>query len=385
MQLENWGGQTVLMDAYHQWARRPDDERFASLDDLYAATLERANYSQPDLVSNDQMIVQARRFAEPDPHATDLPSLYGHTLDVGVLGRQMDVSHWSFGQMCSRAKVPAKWVRHNTHPTIAEQALNFGLLTQQAKDDMLVLSYQDEDMESPMMRAVTSPSYGRIYDHSVIERVQRVTENGGWQVPGASYAAQNPLRATTLYASDRDCFIFLVDPTRPIEVTTPDGRINTLFRGFMAWNSEVGHTSFGVMTFLYNVVCDNRIVWDVHDVKELRIRHTSGAPERFEREGARLLQKYAEASDQGAVASIEAAMKTRVGSNEEKVTAFLRRNKFTANESKNIIAKAREEEGSWSTAWDLVQGGTAVARGIKHQDARVQFERRVSGLLGRVQ
>jgi len=42
---------------------------------------------------------------------------------------------------------------------------------------------------------------------------------------------------------------------------------------------------------------------------------------------------------------------------------------------------ARIEEGGARTVWQLVQGGTALARSIPHADERVSFENRVSGLL----
>jgi hypothetical protein len=39
------------------------------------------------------------------------------------------------------------------------------------------------------------------------------------------------------------------------------------------------------------------------------------------------------------------------------------------------------EEGDARTVWQLVNGGTALARSIPHADTRVAFERRVSSLL----
>jgi hypothetical protein len=35
------------------------------------------------------------------------------------------------------------------------------------------------------------------------------------------------------------------------------------------------------MTFLYDFVCDNRMVCGAREVKEISIRHTKNAPERF--------------------------------------------------------------------------------------------------------
>ncbi len=72
------------------------------------------------------------------------------------------------------------------------------------------------------------------------------------------------------------------------------------------------------------------------------------------------------------------------GNTESDVTAFLRRNSFNLSEANRIVAKAKEEEGAANSIWDLVQGGTALARGIEHTDSRVAFERRASNLLKRV-
>src|SRR5205823_289606 len=62
------------------------------------------------------------------------------------------------------------------------------------------------------LRALTSVSYGRIWDAAVVDQVIRVNGSGRWQVPAASYSDRDPTRASTLYASDRDVFMFLVDP-----------------------------------------------------------------------------------------------------------------------------------------------------------------------------
>ena len=55
---------------------------------------------------------------------------------------------------------------------------------------------------------------------------------------------------TTLYASDRDVFLFLVDDMNPIEAgTLPDGSPDLFFRGFYCWNSEVGAKTLGIASF----------------------------------------------------------------------------------------------------------------------------------------
>jgi hypothetical protein len=236
-----------------------------------------------------------------------------------------------------------------------------------------------------VFRCMTGTGYGRIYDHAVAKSVMAVNEDGRWKVPAATYATANPRRATTIYASDRDIFIFLVDPDNPIEVPRPDGgEPELLFRGFYVWNSEVGSKTFGIAWFLYRFVCDNRMIWGMQDFHELRIRHTSGGPERFLREGKPLLEKYAGASTKEQTDVFRRAMVKEVGKDDDAATDWLRRNSFNLKEAQRIVAKAKEEEGKARTVWDLVQGGTALARGIGNADVRLELETKASNLLKRV-
>ena len=68
-----------------------------------------------------------------------------------------------------------------------------------------------------------------------------------------------------------------------------------LYRGFYTRNSEVGTASFGLCAFVYKVICDKRVIWDASDGREIRIRHTGGAPKRFSEEGKVVLERYATA------------------------------------------------------------------------------------------
>ena len=87
---------------------------------------------------------------------------------------------------------------------------------------------------------------------------------------------------TTLYASDRDVFVFLCDDANPIEAgRLPDGSPDLYFRGFYCWNSEVGSRSLGIASFYLRAVCANRNLWGVEQFEELTIRHSKYAASRF--------------------------------------------------------------------------------------------------------
>lgn len=355
-----------LMTASDQWATRPDDQRFASLADLKAAVLARKGESWT-----------ATPQTGPGANLMVHPSESGLQVNIydPARGSRVDLAptHWAFGQLAQYAKAPASYLR-GLPQELAAINLQWGLEHAPLRDDSLVLAQSNG---TNILRAMTSTSYGRIWDHQVVEAVERVNPDGRWQIPAATYATTNPKRATTLYASDRDVFIFLVDPQNVIEVGG-----EKLFRGFYTWNSEVGSAVFGLTTFLYRYVCDNRIIWGATDVKELRIRHTGGAPERFRYEGAQYLRRYAEESTEKLVQGVKAAQETKIPTAKaQSVAEWLQARGFTKAEAKASVDAAVAEEGQARSVWDIVNGITAYARSISHTDARVTLETKAGKLM----
>jgi hypothetical protein len=365
--------QSVITRASREWWTRPDDERYLTLEDLYRAILVRAEESRVSTIPNQSLLARGSGEAGGE--------LYLVNEDLGTL----DPTHWSLGQLATISRTPAKWIREvatvPTGPAIAAHAINLGLRHLADRENVQVMS-QPIVPGSPHheLRCLVGPDYGRIYDHEVVRAILDVNEDGRWHVPAASYQAKNPKRATTLYASDRDVFVFLVDEKNPISVHV-DGTVRNLFRGFMVWNSEVGHHKFGFMTFLYDFVCDNRMVWGAREIKEISIKHTKNAPERFAREVRPMLRAYAEASVLDVKSKLERAAQMKVGTSDEEVMDWLRRHEFKEKEGRKIVETAKAEEGGARTVWELVNGGTALARSIPHNDDRVALEKRVSGLL----
>lgn len=343
-----------------QWASRPDDERFLTLEDLYKRVKARAETSVARVtLSNTLRAIPV----ETDVRLEDQNGDYSLT-------------HWSFGQLSTAAGAPASYLR-KLPAQLAAMNLNWGLHTAPREKQMLYLSQNNGS--GWQTRAMTSDSYGRIYDHKVVEAVMKVNAESSnrWVVPAASYSAHNPKRATTLYGSDRDVFIFLVDDKNALDIP---GESHPLFRGFYVWNSEVGAQVFGLKTFLYRTVCDNRIIWDMSHVQELRIRHTSGAPDRFRYEGRNALRAYAESSAREVVETVKRA-KTFELPRAEKFDDWFRKNGFTATMQKEVVEAAQSEEGQAASLWDIVNGITAVARRKTHTDARIDLEQKAGKLL----
>jgi hypothetical protein len=351
----------VISTVSRQWAIRPSDQRFVSLDDLAAHVERRRVTSRTQFEMADRLRL-----------STD-----GTSLVIGDHERPYgELNHWAFGQLCAMAGASSSYLR--TLPAaIAEIPLQWSLETNTERRiaQLLVRGNADEPGALSTVGAFTSETYGRIWDAEV---VQAIREHIGpnWKVPGASYASRDPKRATTLYASDRDVFLFLVDESRPIEVGS-----EKLFRGFYAWNSEVGSTIFGLATFLYRHVCDNRNIWGPANFSEIRIRHTAGAPRRFMRQAVPILNEYVNAGTAETVATVKAAQSKELGKDKASVVAWLRARKFTLEEASEAYDSAERDALNPRSLWGVVQGLTHNAHEIKHANDRVDVERRAGRLL----
>jgi hypothetical protein len=365
-----------------EWFSRPNDERFLSLDDLYASAHRRAARSRTRTMASAAIRVEAAR-DDAERLVLVLPGV-----DIPIAP-----THWSFGQLAALVGAPASYLRQ-LPAALAGINLQYGL-TSHRTDQVKTLETDDGRTE---LRAVTGPDYGRIYDHELVSAVQRVAGNGTgdtrWKVPGVldwSTGIYDPnvdvsSETTTLYASDRDVFLFLVDDLNPIEAgKLADGSPDLYFRGFYCWNSEVGAKTLGLASFYLRAVCQNRNLWGVEDFEEIAIRHSKYAASRFAHEAAPALTRFANSSPMPFVNGIRSARERIVARSDDDRSDFLRKRGFSKAETVKIIATVLAEEGRKpESVFDFVQGITALARSKPHQDARLDMETRAKKLFDRV-
>ncbi len=186
---------------------------------------------------------------------------------------------------------------------------------------------------------------------------------------------------TTLYASDRDVFMFLVDDLNPIEIEPDD----PMFRGFYVWNSEVGSKTFGIATMYLRAVCCNRILWGVEQFQEIVLRHTAGAPARFYEEAGPALEGFAAGDPAKVVRGVKKAKRAKAAKTAEEQIEFLLSLNFSAKAAAEIVSISEVEEGHPPrSVWDMAQGITAFARSIPNQDRRIDTEKVAKKLLDTV-
>lgn len=357
---------STITTASHQWASRPTDERFTSLTDMLA------HFETVRQQSREVVVPSRRIHALPDPDNKGMQI-------VGPNGHAYTPTHWSFGQLAQLAEAPAGYIRTLPSP-IAADCINYGLQFKRDIEDVGVLLQRNGDN---ILRAATGPRYGRIWNEDVIRHmVDRFGDGttGQWRVPGEFRQAVTVTKDnTTLYASDRDFFVFLADETNQIELPNRrDGKPGSMARGFFVWNSEVGSATFGLATFLYDYVCCNRMIWGADRFTEIRLRHTVSAPDRFLDELKPALVTYANNSTETITSAIENARNAQLG---DKLDAFLTE-RFGKRSVEPLKTIHKLEEGRpIETLWDVATAATAKARSIEWQDERVAMEREAGRVL----
>jgi hypothetical protein len=372
------------MQASRQWASRPADERFLSLDELYAKVRRERENSIQSVISTRKIEVQ--------PHPID-------TRRGIVIAGESTVAaptNWSFNQLAQLAGAPASYLRKLPAPIVAD-AMNYGLRFNRDAEEVGILHTTMDvvvdndtglvDDENTIgyqeLRAATGPRYGRIWNEDIVGAlIQKFGDGrtGDFRVPG-EFGKDVPITRnnTTIYGSDRDIFVFLADEHNRIEVKDRRaGQPGSLARGFFVWNSEVGAQSIGAAFFLFDYVCMNRIVWGVQEFKEIRLRHTASAPDRWLEEISPVLIEYSNASAAPIEQTIREAQQKKF---DDDLDAFLAK-RFSKSETVAIkAAHEREESRPIETLWDAVTAVTAHAKTLPHQDARVEMERKGGAIL----
>jgi hypothetical protein len=349
----------------NQWASRPVDERFLSLNEMAAKLHARRAVSRAIVTSS-----RALRVAPTDDNR-----------GLQVMGRggvPYAPTHWAFGQLSSLVGAPAGYLRSLPAP-VAADCINYGLQVERDAQDIGVLIAAGGENT---LRAATGPQYGRIWNTDIVDTlIDRFGDgiNGQWRVPGEWGRKVVVNRDnTTLYAGDRDLFVFLADEENRLPVQTRgNGEPDTLARGFLISNSEEGAATLQFRAFLFDYVCGNRIIWGAQEVANVKIRHTASAPDRYLEEVVPQILAYSQSSTTGVVDKVKLAQQTKV----DKLGDFLA-NRFGPRVAPRIIAAHEVDEARpMETVWDVVTGVTAYARGIPFQADRVALEAEAGSIL----
>jgi hypothetical protein len=377
-----------LMDAHVQWASRPADQRFWTLQDLRESQHKIKTHSAVRQVNPRQIVMKAVKDN-------------GLVME-GPRGRAT-LSHFAFGQMSSLVGAPAGYLR-SLPAELAAANLNNGLQKRELDGNGTMMLF--DTLEGCKARAITSDGYGRIWNVDVVDKLIPLTEKG-WRVaparpcgnekdariateadclknrmPGLGVKPGDMIAPAGLYGSDKDMFVFLINEDRQIKAGT-----NLLSRGFFVENSEVGDRAFKITTFLYNFVCGNHCVWSASEINRFKVVHKG---EQADRRAWHSLGTQLKTYQDEGVEELEAKIITfqnkSLGKSEAEVVDTLW--------SKNIAPKATIEEAykeavkhpedghtSPRSVWGMVQGFTRMSQASPYADTRVGLDRAAGKIL----
>ena len=241
-----------LNQAARELFRRKPDERFESLESLtvhcnkrraYAEELWRTPRKMSAVVEGDELLLVS------DDHEREV----------------FKPNDWSFGQLCRMAGV-AKETVNRLSPETAGRVFGETL----PRSDRPLQVYMEPAVpfeQHATLRSLHMASYTRLFNAEVLEVVNEF--QGDFKPP---HVGMNG--GTGLYCVEQDMFCFLIDPDGWIDI---EGE--AFAPGFFVWNSEVGCRSVGMMTFWFQKVCGNHIVWDVTNVDRFSRKHTANVHE----------------------------------------------------------------------------------------------------------
>jgi hypothetical protein len=346
-----------LFKAHAQWANRPEDERFTSLESLHAACKEYAGSA-----------------AEKDVAFADLrvENVDGDVRLVGKAGVSARLTHWAFGQLCSKVEAPASYLRE-LPATLACQNLNHGL-AQRVKDaaGRTAASLLFHRNGSLLLRAITTDAYTRIWNHEVAERLLDLQIQGWTPAKPDIRVVDNRL---PLYASDHDMFAFLSNKNVTVQEAGGDG---AMYRGVIVENSEVGASALKLTRFLYREMCGNHIIWGASNVIDISVRHVGSARQKWGYYAAKIRQ-YAEGSVSEDEAKIKAARSCVIGGTKTEVLDALF-GKRQVSLSRRVLeagydAVVPREDGDPATKWGIMQGLTRYSQTLPYADERTRIDK----------
>jgi hypothetical protein len=346
----NQGHDTTMM---RHWATMPPEAWFDSLEDLTRAAKEKRDLSRSmncdwkdlEFAAQEDNVVLTHRGA----NYPVLPNAY------------------AFGQLCTQLQAPAAFLRDLSAET-AVLALNEKRrkLDLDEKSTKLLMTRNGGRIEA---RAATGPKYGRIWNHQVAELAAKLNDAAG----GTLY---NPPcwdgRKGGLWLNDARIVLFFIDGG---SIVDGGGERDQLHRGYYMWNSEVGDATWFLDVFLFRAVCGNLQIWGKDSFLQVKVRHTHGAPIKFDGMEIPNLRDHFESSTGETVELIKKAKAYELPTERPKLVDMFANRGFTRSFIGDAIALAEEEEGQCATLWDMQQGMTAAARQLPTAQQRFDISR----------
>lgn len=385
------------LSAHRQWANRPADERYPSVEALHAVVASEAERSVEEGASIRGMFVIP---AGGIPNVADVkfdPAAPGKRgVEVSFAGgKTYGLTPFAFEQLSRIAGAPPGYLSERS-PELAVECIREGLRDVVAEAPNRGYQFLVTDN---VIRGITSKGYCRIWDHEVTKEARDLGD--GWVVPPGRPAVSNQkVRPATeddvlksgafglsinvgdmigdsgVYRGDRDLFILKVNPERNFD----DGAGNPISRAVMFWNSEVGYKSIGFKALGFKHVCGNHILWGTSDVLNVRRIHRGNGTRKVFEDLKAFLKVYADSSTTREEVMIAAARTKLIAETREDVVKKVGAMAFSSQKIATDAMLLAEQHYDTHRAdpksfWGMVEGLTYLSQRQPNADTRLDVEK----------
>jgi len=371
----------VDMTMSKQWAARPEDERFTTLDEMLA----KAEYFERNSRENPVDVTKIHVSPTMDiilPHKSG----FGET--------QLIPTNLAFGQLCSIAApvIPQNFAMQLPVGRAADM-LSWGLARSGAKN---VSAYTFEDSGASLLRSCLYNESTRVTIAEILRALRPVVGNltgmdgSNWKTPGKldwgryQHNPWNMEGQESLFMSDRDACLFFCQDANPIECgVTRRGLPDVYFPGVIIMASETICMSIRITRMMLRAVCRNLSLRGVQDQKTTMVKHKGNSLLRL----ARALGNVADANVNALtfkrqIMEMKATRIPLLGMNDSAEDKDEARQRFLVNRlrlgkkvSLTIMETSLRHEGHpIDTLADAHNAITQHAQTCKNYDARAEFE-----------
>lgn len=372
-----------------QWASRPADERFGSLE---SARLR----AKDDFAISREV---------PGVRVGDIRAVAeGNELYLNGKREKARISYGAMRNLCQQVGAPHSFLA--TLPaTLTAQNLNYKLSEKDPNENVKL--YVMSRPDGLFLRDITSMKYKRIYHHENLDRLINLKNQFGLKVPPARPAVpgQQVRKATqddVIANNEVGCYIQVGDDIADAGIylgqgdpelyvvmmsdrQINDGTEKGLFRGIILQASETRGTSQEAETFLLRGICGNHIRWGVKNKTRYNTRHIGRARQRAADILTFNIKNFLDASASEEEAKINLAKAKKLGNTQDEVVEYL----YVRDVASQKYLKAAYELAEANDAdycdprsvWGMAQGLTRVAQFEKYADARVAVDKAAGKVL----
>lgn len=347
-----------------QWLKRGPDECHKTLEDLHNKNLEKQSITRQQTVNLAEVKMEV---SEGD-------------LIMLASGKELSLSNYAFTRLAQQMGASDRYLR-SLSPELVRDNMNYGFAklaagskpiddlkpweideSGRAIDTNAKLIYHNNQLNQ--LVNVVGDKYSILFDAELSKFALQLQERFGLH-PAPVTTGKEGSEHHGLYASDRDCFIFLSTSDRPVL----EFANNPIYKGCMLWNGF--EETFGFSLFLFSGICCNYSIHQFTEKYSVSMKHTSKFFDRYKPlEMLENLSKAFDGSNHEEQEWLNKATQLRLGKEEKEVTEELLKlripliGKRTAQKVYEMSHEREDMYGEPCSVYSLGNCITEIARDV---------------------